>query len=285
MNTNTNYESVIMTLEERIRDGQFQSKEELADYINFLKQQGISSDILSQEKEVELLNTYDELHPTEENALNTENYKGVELSDQNVIVSKQDDTLLKTDSLAEELQDEFRENQNELTAMGENGLANADEVFDYMQEYKKEEYSLMPINEAIGKENVDSETLNKIKFFVTNKNIEPYNYQVDIEKGIFYNVENQEVLEVRKNEQTNQYEIYKGNELAYNSNSESLENKNDINTEAQTYENENVKVRRLIKPKDNHHLDNAAFVRSSLLFGTCILISLILSIIIGAIYK
>ena len=62
---------------------------------------------------------------------------------------------------------------------------------------------------------INIELLHKIRYFVSNKYINPYSYKIDLENGIFYNTETSEVLEVRKDEVTNKYQIYKGSEVVY----------------------------------------------------------------------
>lgn len=283
VSTGINYENLVIQLEEKIRNKGYASKEELVAYINNLKNNGMPASIMSPEKEKELLQLYDELNPINKNELNLENYKGVNLENQNVIVAKEQDALLKTDFSNANLTQDFKNNQNELTAMGNDGLANADEVFKYMRDYKKEEMNLISLSEVPQRDNIDAEILNKIKFFLSNKYINPYEFKVDPNTGIFYNIETDEVLEVRKNSQTGKYELYKGSEKVYGeepTNEESNEQENELKEdspeEEMAYENKNVKVKRLIKPTIN----NNAFVKSSLLFITCIFISLVLSMIL-----
>ncbi len=291
-----NYQNILSDLENKVNNNQFSSKEELINYINNLKNNGMPSDILTTEKVIDYLNRYDALNRAMDPALDLENYKGVKLENTNLIVGTEQDAILKTDKSNSELPQEFKENQNELTAQGEDGLANADEVFEHMREHEKEELSLISVNEAINKDNIDIEILNKIKFFITNQYINSNEYKVDIENAIFYNIETSEVLEVRKNEETNQYEIYRGGEKVYgdNSNSETESNDNendneneneleeDTDEEKMSYENKNVKVRRLIKPKEHN---SAAFVRGGLLFIICAFLSFLLSIIFVTYYK
>ncbi len=281
LGNDVNYQNILLDLEKKINNNEFTSKEELVNYINKLKSNGMPDNILTPEKITEYLNTYDTLNPVLEPSLNLENYKGVNLEDNNVIVGIKQEAILKTDRTNEEMPQEFRENQNELTALGEDSLANADEVFKHMQEHKKEELTLIPIDEAINKDNVDVEILNKIKYFITNEYIDPYAYRVDIENAYFYNIETNEVLEVRKNEETGEYEIYKGGEKAYGDsqpeeNNEENELEEDKNEEQMAYQNKNVKVRRLIKPPEK----SSAFVQSSLLFIICIALSLVASLVI-----
>ena len=271
----TNYENVLLEIKKKITENEFASKEELTEYINKLKKNGIPENILTPEKITEYLDLYDSLNPELDPSLDLQNYKGVNLENTSVIVGVEQDVILKTDHENGEMIKEFRENQNELTALTEDDLANADETFEHMREHKKEELNLVPLNEAINKENIDIETLNKIRFFVTNKYINPNSYRVDIENVIFYNLETNEVLEVRKNEETGEYEIYKGGEKVHGDSSPENELETDTNEEKMSYESKDVKVKKLTKPID----DNSAFIQSSLLFIICTTLGLILSAI------
>lgn len=278
-------DNIISVIQERINNNEFKDKNELISFLNDLKKQGLSESILTNEKIAELLNLFDKTHSKENSSLDLENYSSFKLENQNVIVSKKDDIVLKTNRSSEELPQEFKENQNELTAMSSDGVANADMTFDYMEKYKKEKMNLISLSEAVEKDNINKETLNKIKFFINNSYTNPSSYKVDIEHDIFYNIENQEVLEVRKNPQTGKYEIYKGGKLAYSNNSSDETKEDDFEKEADTNEekmpylnkNENVKVRRLIKPENN----NAAFVSNTLVIIIGILLFIVIAFILS----
>lgn len=154
-----------------------------------------------------------------------------------------------------------------------------------MEKNRKEELTLLSINEVLQRDDIDSEVLRKIRFFINNEYINPYSYKVDINTGLFYNQETKEMFEVRKNPQTGNYEIYKGSEVEYSKareteehSNESLEGNNDFeenkDKQQMLYK---PKVRRLIKPTN---LNNAAFVKSSfIVIGICIF-SVILAIIL-----
>ena len=135
-------------------------------------------------------------------------------------------------------------------------------------------------------DNRKSSNINKIKFFITNSKINPYVFKVDIERGIFYNTETTDVLEIRKNPDTMQYEIFKGSEKTfgekeeiteevqleeekteerkeYESNEEELENEEEYN---KLLENEEEKVLnkpkvRVLKKPDKPSMGNAAFTK------------------------
>lgn len=277
--TATNYDNVISDLEKKIYNNTFSDKKALSTYITKLKNSGVPNEILTEEKVKELLNLYDTLNPQKQDALDLANYKGAKLEEKNVIVSTEDDVILKTDRSSSEMPQEFKENQNELTSLGNDGLANADEAFDHMRD-KKEELNIISINEAINRDNIDREVLNKIRFFITNKYINPYSYKVDPAQAIFYNIETQEVLEVRKNEETGEYKIYRGGEQVYADDTpENTENEltTDKDEEELAYDKKNNKVKRLIKPEDNT-LNNSAFIQGGLLFAICLILSILLAI-------
>ena len=156
-----------------------------------------------------------------------------------------------------------------------------------MKENRKEKLTLLSINEFLQTDDIDSEVLRKIRFFINNEYINPYSYKVDINTGLFYNQETKEMFEVRKNPQTGNYEIYKGSEVEYSKASENEEHSNEsLEGNNDFEENEDIdekqmlykpKVRRLIKPTN---LNNAAFVKSSfIVIGICIF-SIILAIIL-----
>lgn len=290
---NNNYQNILLGLEQQIRNNNFKSKEELNNYIIYLKNNLIPSNILSNEKVLELLNLYDSMHQNDIPELDMRNYKGSSLNDQNFIISTQNDTVLKTNSTNEDLNKEFKQVQNEITSsQTQDELANSDIVFAEMKENRKEELTLLSINEVLQRDDIDSEVLRKIKFFIKNEYINPYSYKVNINTGIFYNQETKEMFEVRKNPQTGNYEIYKGSEVEYSKehetdehSKESLEGNNGFEDEEQeknkdTDEQQMLykpKVRRLIKPTN---LNNAAFVKSSfIVIGICIF-SVILAIIL-----
>lgn len=285
---NNNYQTLLSVLYQQIRNNNFKSKEELNNYIIYLKNNLIPSEVLSNEKVLELLNLYDSIHQNDNPKLDMRNYKASSLSNQNFIISTKTDTVLKTNSSNEDLNKEFQKIQNEITSsQTQNELANSDIVFAEMKKNRKEELTLLSINEVLQRDDIDSEVLRKIRFFINNEYINPYSYKVDINTGLFYNQETKEMFEVRKNPQTGNYEIYKGSEVEYSKASEteehsneSLEGNNDFEKNKDIDEQKMLykpKVRRLIKPTN---LNNAAFVKSSfIVIGICIF-SVILAIIL-----
>lgn len=270
----TNSETIILRIENQIRNNHFNSKEQLSKYLVDLKNSGLYQTELSNEKIEELLNLYDSLNKKSDIPLNMKQYTGISLDDQDLIISKKTDQVLKTLENSSTLDHEFKQTQNEITANSSNGLANANTVFKHMANHEKEEISLLSLEEAINRNNIDMEILNKIKFFITSIHINPSVFRVDIESGIFYNIETDEVYEVRKNSISNQYEIYKGQELVYEKLSQD-DNKN-LENNSRQYQ---PKVRKLIKPKSSSY-NSAAFTKIGFLIINIITFTLLILMII-----
>ena len=138
--------------------------------------------------------------------------------------------------------------------------------------------------------------LEKIKFFISNNRNNIFDYKVDISRGLFINVNTNDIYEVRKNPETGQFEIFKGGSAMYLSTPEMDPNGNDVervneipemtDEELETYINNNhlsqaqidalyerqsrvrqakqTKVKKLVRVRNNA-LDNAAFAKLSLL--------------------
>lgn len=270
----TNSETIILRIENQIRNNHFNSKEQLSKYLVDLKNSGLYQTELSNEKIEELLNLYDSLNKKSDILLNMKQYTGISLDNQDLIISKETDQVLKTLENSSTLDHEFKQTQNEITANSSNGLANANTVFKHMANHEKEEISLLSLEEAIKRNNIDMELLNKIKFFITSININPSVFRVDIESGIFYNIETDEVYEVRKNSISNQYEIYKGQELVYGKLSQD-DNKN-LENNSRQYQ---PKVRKLIKPKSSSY-NSAAFTKIGFLIINIITFTILILMII-----
>ena len=137
-------ESVIKEIENRIKSNSFNSKEELVNYLNSLRQNNQIDINLLNERYMSLLKLYDDTM-TASDSLNISNYKDASLEDKNFIVSSNDGRVLESNSNTP-LKEEFESVQNEMAVNGENGIANADQVFNYMEKYKKTEASLMPLS-------------------------------------------------------------------------------------------------------------------------------------------
>ena len=270
----TNSETIILIIENQIRNNHFNSKEQLSEYLLDLKNSGLYQTELSNELIEELLNLYDSLNKKSDIPLDIKQYTGISLDNQDLIISKETDQVLKTLENSSTLDHEFKHTQNEITAISSSGLANANTVFKHMSNHEKEEISLISLDEAITRNNINMEILNKIKFFVTHININLNVFRVDIESGIFYNIETNEVYEVRKNSITNQYEIYKGQELVYGKLYQD-DNKN-LENDSKKYQ---PKVRKLIKPKSSTY-NNAAYTKIGFLIINIITFTLLILMII-----
>lgn len=286
-------ESVIKEIENRIKSNSFNSKEELVNYLNSLRQNNQIDINLLNERYMSLLKLYDDTM-TASDSLNISNYKDASLEDKNFIVSSNDGRVLESNSNTP-LKEEFESVQNEMAVSGENGIANADQVFNYMEKYKKTEASLMPLSN-LNINIIDADMLEKIKFFISNNRNNIFDYKVDISRGLFINVNTNDIYEVRKNPETGQFEIFKGGSAMYLSTPEMDPNGNDVervneipemtDEELETYINNNhlsqaqidalyerqsrvrqakqTKVKKLVRVRDNA-LDNAAFAKLSLL--------------------
>lgn len=277
------YEQVTVNdLESQIKNNQFNSKDQLVEYLVNLRNKGLSQ--LDNQQMQELLNLFDSLHKKEDTPLDMQNYSSVGLENQDLITSKENDRVLKTLQGTSAFSDEFRQTQNEIIANNQDGMVNADTVFEHMATHEKEEMSLISLTEAISRDDIQIEVLNKIKFFITNSYVNPYSFKVDLASGIFYNVETDEVYEVRKNVDTNQYEIYRGSEKVYGNNTAENEQEvtNDMDPEKMAYESTlNKPMVRVRKPEDHRrYTGNAAFTKVGLLVINIITFALLITMIV-----
>lgn len=280
--------NILTEIEKSIRDNEFKNKDELNNYLNYLVESGALREYQETEWIKKFLDLYDELYPETEQSLNIENYKGVSLEDKQFIVSTQDDRILKTNEEIDKIDEEFKKTQNELLATNKGETVTADEVFEHMADNQKEELSLIPLTEINKIDNVKIETLQKIKFFINNKYVNPYDYQIDISNDIFYNITTKEMFEVRKNEETNEYAIYKGGEVVYKENNQeelTMENEEITNNEAiekdeekQLYERKDDVKRRILAPP-KHFPNNKAFSNISFLVLNIITFILLITMI------
>ncbi len=277
----TRYRNIVENLETIVKDDSFKSKEELNEYLNNLKKHPIASTLISNEEILRLLNLYDEYHKELPASLDMQNYSDAQLGDNHYIVANQTDAVLKNNNPSE-MTEEFKQKQNEITSASTNDeLANADIVFDQMKNTEKEELNFISINEAISMSNIDTEVLNKIRFFITNKDVNPYDYRVNPNSGILYHDETDELYEVRKNEETGKYEIFKGGEKQYAENENNLEDNQELihDKDEEKLEYENTKVKRLIKPPENAAFVNNTFI-IFIIATFAVLASLILALVI-----
>lgn len=249
VNMSSGEESIYLILESQIKDNQYKSKEELIERIKELKEYGRISVDDSNKKIQALLDLYDSLNRSDELPLDTDNYKSVKLEDANMIVSTMDDKVIKSVDLDDTINDEFKKIQNNIIANSKDGKTNASDVFLHMANYQKEEVTFIALNDVLLRDDIDTEMLKKIRFFIGITYINPYNYKVDIVNGVFYNPENDDLLEVRKNEVTLEYEVYRNNELLYDMD------------DYQTKKNkENVKVRKLTLNNNNAAFSKIGFL-------------------------
>lgn len=279
-NVQTRDEMILKNLEMRISNNQFASKEELSQYLLSLKNRGIIlQSVLTNEKIQELLDLFDKTNKKDEIPLDIQEYTSVGLEHQDLIISKQTDQVLKTLEGTSSFEAEFKQTQNEIIANKDDGLANADTVFKQMASHQKEELKLISVVEATYRDDINTEILNRIKFFITNRYINPYSFKVDVKNGVFYNIETNEVYEVRKNQNTNQYEIYKGSEMVYGEAEKQLEH--DKDEEKQNYESKNnpPKTRKLV-PQPTSHNNQAAFTKVGFLIINIITFTLLITMII-----
>lgn len=273
-------------IELQIRRNIFKNKEELLKYILKLKQNEYRY-ILTERDTQELLRLYDTLNIKKESPLDIEDYSNKKINNKNYIVSEKEDRFLKTNGNSTEFIKEFKDVQNQIMAYKQDGTSNAKEVFNKLANTKKEEIKLVPIHEAITQSNISVEMLQKISFFITNMKVNHYEYYVDIENGIFHNKITNQTFEVRKNEKTNQYEIYSSGELKYG-NTNNLENESEIIEkeldEEKRYEEEQVKAKvRTRKLENINRFDSAAFTKIGFLIVNIIsfiLISTTITIIL-----
>ncbi|MBQ2872929.1 MAG: hypothetical protein IJE89_02910 [Bacilli bacterium] len=269
LNQSRRSELTIPDIERQIRNNQYKSKEELADYILDLRKKGLLN--IDNRQIKELLDLFDELHKITNTTLDMSNYRSVDLEQEDLIISKESDRILTTQEGTSAFTDEFKQKQNEIIANNNEKSVDADKVFNKMATQEKEELTLMTLDEAFVYPNISIELLMKIKFFVTNILINPNVFRININTGIFYNIENNEAYEVRKNEDTQEYEIYKETEKIYGSSTDNQQE----NTESleQGYESpeqklNKPKVRRLVP--DNPSTPNAAFTKIGFLIMSII---------------
>lgn len=263
-----NQEKFRKFIENHIRNNSFKTKEDLYRYLLSLRTKNINY-IITDEDIKELLKLYDELHIQIEVPLEMKNYTNKKLDDKNYIVSEEADRVLKTTENSQEFIQEFKNTQNEILAHSKDGDTNAKEVFNKIADTKKEEITLIPLSEAVIKQDIDTELLYKINFFISKSKLNPYSFKIDTETGVFFNIETNELYEVRKNENTNQYEIFADGEIRYDNtnnledNDETLENDHEEELQySESIEKQNVKVRKLVKDR---HPGNAAFAKVGLL--------------------
>lgn len=265
-----NNDITIEDLERQIKSDYFKSKEDLFEKLVELRNNGMINEI-DNRKMRELLDLYDNIRQKTESPIDTQNYSSVSIENKNLIISQQNDRVLQTEKDSKAIEEEFKQEQNEMSIQSQNGLVNADSAFNNMTN-KKIEMTLITLNEAILSENVSLENLNKIRFFITSGYTNPHSVRVDISKGVFYNVETSDIYEIRYNHEINEYEIYKNNQLEYTESS--LKETKDREVE------KNKPKKRVLEKEKPPFLNNAAFTKISFLILNAISISLLITMAI-----
>ena len=152
----------------------------------------------------------------------------------------------------------IEQNQHEITYKSNETLNNSNENFKPTNDHAKKEIQIKSLTDIIQNpfENINKEVFMKIRYLITEQHIDPRMFKINLETGMFYNIENSDIYEVKRNHETGKYEIningirvYKNNSLEQNENN--IEKEQDSNTY------NNIKVRRLIKSDNN----NAAFTK------------------------
>ena len=188
--------------------------------------------------------------------LKMENYKGVTSEGENLIIGKDEGRILTTESSPEQIPQEFKNYEYQIIASnGKETPVEAPEIFAKMAERTNTERRIMSISEIlVARIDIDKEVWKKIKFFITNKNFDPRVYKVDPDRGLFYNIETSEILEVRKDETTDQYFIYRDGQKVY---------EEELSYEEKKKEQGKVKILR--REPSNFNNSNAAFSKLNFL--------------------
>lgn len=260
---NNNYVgNTYLILEEQIKDNQFKSKNELIERINKLKEYGRIPADDSYKEVMKLLDLYDSLNKVNDIPLDTDKYKSVQVEDANVIISTAEDKMLRTMDEVSSISDEFKQIQNQMVASSKDGMVNADNAFNHMANYQREEVKFLSIDEVFLRDDVDVEILRKIKFFLENKYIDPHDYKVDIVNGLFYNSDTDDVVEIRKNDVTLEYEMYRNNKLVSGNNRRMEEDMGyeDTKEELDYGARQNVKVKKLTLNNNNMAFSKIGFL-------------------------
>ena len=191
---------------------------ELTNSINYqsIKENNYSFDVKSYNDSLKkIIEEYDKAH---EPKINSSNYKQMSVDGKNYIISN-DGVVLEQDKYKNmgQLANDFENKKNEMIgAKGENSLVNANEAFNIMK--KEMEESNFILIDKVDRNKISSELVQKIEFV---KNIVGVNYndfRVDINRGIFINTKDNELYEVRYDNVSKQYRLYRGKQATYNDN-------------------------------------------------------------------
>lgn len=267
---NSNYQTTVEELEKQIRNNHFKSKEELFERLVELRENGMI-DVIDNKKMRELLDLYDMIHQKTTSPIDTQNFSSMSIENNNLIISKETDRVLLTQKDQSSFEEEFKQAQNELSIQSQSGIANASLAFEQMAN-QKVEMVLLTINEAILRDDISLEILNKIRFMITSGYVNPNQIRIDMSKGVFYDIETSSIYEIKYNSETQEYEIYKNNELDYT--------ESGLREEQEKEQERNKPKVRVLKKENPPYLNNAAFTKISFLVLNIISIALLVTMAI-----
>lgn len=272
---------IVDDLERKIKNNKFSTKDELFNEMVRLRNSGVGA-TLDNRKMRELLDLFDSIKKLEELPLDMSSYKNTEYNDDKLIIRTDSNRVLTTNG-SSTINEEFKQQQNEIMANNKGGNTNADEVFERMSKYQKNEMNLISITDAKLLDSISLNLLNKIKFFLSNTNLNPNVIKVDIKTEAIYDIEANEVYEVKEVEGKKEYEIYnnkkkieKNPTMTYSENSDVEELEYEENKQQTELEQTKFKAKvRTLKKENNFHIGNSAFTKFGLLLTNIITISLL----------
>ncbi|MBQ3420523.1 MAG: hypothetical protein IJH34_02400 [Romboutsia sp.] len=217
-----NYSNYLVRLveEEARRVG---SKDELLKFIDQLNRSINNSDVIKYIQDNNLIfdyqmysarvkNLLEEFDKNHEAQINSSDYKQMQVDNKNYIVSNEGKVLEQDASKnMGELSQEFKSKQNEMVgAKTGDSLNNAKEVYGIMEKEKLES-KFIPLSK-VDVNNVPQELIMKVNFMIKNPNINYNDFQVDVERGTFINTKDNELYDVRRDVNTNQFQLFKANQ-------------------------------------------------------------------------
>lgn len=217
-----NYSNYLVRLveEEARRVG---SKDELLKFIDQLNRSINNSDVIKYIQDNNLIfdyqmysarvkNLLEEFDKNHEAQINSSDYKQMQVDNKNYIVSNEGKVLEQDASKnMGELSQEFKSKQNEMVgSKSEDSLNNAKEVYGIMEKEKLES-KFIPLSK-VDVNNVPQELIMKVNFMIKNPNINYNDFQVDVERGTFINTKDNELYDVRRDVNTNQFQLFKANQ-------------------------------------------------------------------------
>lgn len=211
------------------------SKDDLLKFINQLNSSINSDEVIKYVEDNHLKFDYrvysdgikkilEEFDRSHEAQINSSDYKQMQVDNTNYIVAK-DGTVLEQNSTKNmgDLAQDFKNKQNEMFgAKTDDSLVNADQAFDVMKA-EMEESNFMPLNK-VDVNKIPQELIMKINFLIKNPGINYNDFQVDIKRGTFINTKNNELYDVRRDPQTNQFKLYKSQQAVYTQNENVVNN-------------------------------------------------------------